>query len=58
MVSVHPGTVDTRLSQPFIGRKVVQKPSESACKIINLLENLSVDESGLFFDYNKNIIPF
>ena len=58
MVSIHPGTVETRLSQPFIGKKVVQKPSESAYKIINLLENLSIEDSGLFFDYNKNIIPF
>tara|TARA_B100000941_G_C28392394_1_gene493459 strand:- start:140 stop:829 length:690 start_codon:yes stop_codon:yes gene_type:complete len=58
MVSVHPGTVNTKLSSPFIGKRKVQTPSEAATKIINLLETLTVADSGLFFDYNKNILPF
>ena len=58
MVSVHPGTVNTRLSSPFIGKRKVQTPSEAATKIINLLEKLTLEDSGLFFDYDKNIIPF
>ena len=58
MVSVHPGTVSTRLSRPFIGKRNVQSPSEAATKIISLLETLTFEDSGLFFDYNKNIIPF
>ena len=58
MVSVHPGTVNTKLSSPFIGKRKVQTPSEAATKIINLLETLTLEDSGLFFDYNKDIIPF
>ena len=58
MVSVHPGTVNTNLSSPFVGKRKVQTPAEAATKIINLLENLSLEDSGLFFDYNHNIIPF
>ena len=58
MVSVHPGTVNTRLSKPFIGKRKVQTPAQAATKIINLLENLNLEDSGLFFDYNNNIIPF
>ena len=58
IVSVHPGTVNTRLSNPFLGKRKVQTPSEAATKIINLLETLTFEDSGLFFDYNKNIIPF
>ena len=58
MVSVHPGTVNTRLSSPYIGKRKVQTPSEAAIKIINVLETLTLKDSGLFFDYNKNIIPF
>ena len=58
MVSVHPGTVNTKLSSPFIGKRKVQTPSEAATKIINLLETLTVADSGLFFDYNKNTLPF
>jgi len=58
MVSVHPGTVNTRLSRPFIGKRTVQTPSEAATKIVHLLETLTVEDSGLFFDYNKNVITF
>ena len=58
MVSIHPGTVNTKLSSPFIGKRKVQTPSEAATNIINLLETLTVEDSGLFFDYNKNILPF
>ena len=58
MVSVHPGTVNTKLSSPFIGKRKIQTPSEAATKIVHLLETLTVEDSGLFFDYNKNIIPF
>ena len=58
MVSVHPGTVETKLSIPFIGKRKVQTPAEASIKIINLLENLGLEDSGLFFDYNNNIIPF
>ena len=58
MVSVHPGTVNTKLSSPFIGKRKVQTPSEAATKIIDLLETLTLEDSGLLFDYNKNIIPF
>ena len=58
MVSVHPGTVNTKLSSPFIGKRKVQTPSEAAAKIINLLEKLTLEDSGLLFDYNRNVIPF
>ncbi len=58
LVSVHPGTVSTKLSKPFIGKKEVQTPEESAKKIINLLENLTNQDSGLFLDYKNDIIPF
>ena len=41
-----------------LGKRKVQTPSEAAIKIIDLLETLTLEDSGLFFDYNKNIIPF
>ena len=58
MISIHPGTVHTKLSSPFIGKRKVQTPSEAATKIINLFEKLTLEDSGLFFDYNNKIIPF
>ena len=57
-VSIHPGTVSTKLSEPFIGNKKVQKTDEAALKIINVLENLTIKESGLLIDYKNQIIPY
>lgn len=58
LVSIHPGTVNTKLSRPFINKKKVQTPSESARRIIDLLEKLTLEDSGYFLDYNYEIIPF
>ncbi|MAH89407.1 MAG: C-factor [Pelagibacterales bacterium] len=58
IVSVHPGTVSSKLSKPFIGKKEVQTPEESAKKIIILLEKLTNQHSGLLLDYKNDIIPF
>ena len=55
IVGLHPGTVDSKLSKPF--QKNV--PSEklftgeySASKIIKVLEDLSIKDSGKCFDFN------
>ena len=58
MVSVHPGTVNTRLSKPFYRKKKVQTPSEAATKIINLLETLTLEDSGLFLITIKILFLF
>lgn len=58
IVSIHPGTVLTNLSKPFVGKKKVQTSEEAAVKIINLFKELTIKESGLLIDYNKNVIPF
>ncbi len=58
IVSVHPGTVNTNLSKPFIGKKEIQTPEDAAKKIINLLENLTNKDSGLLLDYKNDVIPF
>ena len=58
IISIHPGTVSTKLSKPFIGNKKVQTTDEAALKIINVLNNLKPKNSGYLIDYNNNIIPF
>ena len=58
LVSLHPGTVSTNLSKPFIGTKNVFTPDYAAKNIINVLNSISSEESGLLLDYNKIRIPF
>lgn len=58
IVSLHPGTVSTQLSKPFLGNRKVFSPDEASVKIVNVLDSLSFEDTGYLFDYNKNIIPY
>jgi len=58
-VAVHPGTVATKLSQPFTkaGLKLLT-PDEAATKLWKLIESLESSDTGKFFDNEKNPIPW
>lgn len=62
LAAVHPGTVDSKLSQAFakkstgtpIGRPAVLAAQE----ILNVLDSLKADDSGLFVAYNGERLPW
>lgn len=56
-VSLHPGTVDTKLSNPFskVGLNV-RPPHEAALDLINVIDQLSSAQTGGFFDYKGKTI--
>lgn len=57
-VALHPGTVRTPLSADFVAkREGVLEPTESAGKLLAVLEGLQPKDSGQFFDYaGKKIV--
>lgn len=58
-VSIHPGTVDTQLSEPFAKSGLeVQPPDVAAQRILDTIAGLSAEQSGGFFDYAGEAIPF
>lgn len=61
IVGVHPGTVDSHLSEPFQARVPQGKlftPEYSASKLVEVLDGLKVDDSGKCFAWDgKEIIP-
>jgi NAD(P)-dependent dehydrogenase (short-subunit alcohol dehydrogenase family) len=57
-ISLHPGTVSTNLSKPFIGNKDTLTSDNAAKKIINVLTSVGPEESGFLLDYNKKKIKF
>ena len=57
-ISLHPGTVFTNLSKPFVRKKNILTSNNAAKNIINVLNKISIEESGLLMDYNKQIIPY
>lgn len=58
-VSLHPGTVDTGLSQPFAKKGLQVRPaSEAANDLLAVIDALPAGSSGQFFDHKGLAIPW
>jgi len=56
-VAIHPGTVTSKLSKPFQKDNLkIQSNVESAKNIMQVMTNLKMNDSGLFFDWSGDII--
>lgn len=61
IIGLHPGTVDTKLSQPFQGnvpKDQLFSPDFCAEKLLHVIDQREPDESGLLFDWAGKQIPF
>jgi NAD(P)-dependent dehydrogenase (short-subunit alcohol dehydrogenase family) len=59
IVALHPGTVNSTLSAPFLnsGNKLnIFEPEQAAEKLLSVINQLSPEDSGKFFDYNGDEI--
>lgn len=58
-VALHPGTVDTGLSAPFAKSGLeVQPPALAAKRLLSVLAGLRAEDSGQFFDYRGERLPW
>ncbi|KAH9500920.1 hypothetical protein Btru_069210 [Bulinus truncatus] len=58
-ISLHPGTVDTDLSRPY--HKNVPKlftVNQSVNLMLDVINSLSLEDSGKFFTYDRSVLPF
>ena len=61
IVALHPGTVHSPLSAPFISpsyKHPVRTPAECAESLLQVLSNLSPESSGQFYDWQGKTIPW
>lgn len=56
-VSLHPGTVDTKLTRKYATSYRKLSPSEAAEKLLRVLGELSPEESGFQYDYEGVKLP-
>ncbi len=59
-VALHPGTVDTRLSQPFqrnLPEGQLLAPAASAAALLDVIDGLDLPDSGGCFDWRGERIP-
>jgi hypothetical protein len=58
-VALHPGTVDTGLSAPFAKSGLqVLPPALAAQRLLTVLAGLTAEDSGQFFDYRSEHLPW
>lgn len=61
VVALHPGTVETALSQPFQGNAPARQlftPERAALQLLDVIEELKVPDSGKLFDFEGTEVPF
>ena len=61
IVALHPGTVCSRLSKPFISpgyNKNVHTPAEAADYLLSVISGLTAESSGQFFDWQGEAIAW
>jgi len=58
IVAIHPGTTETALSEPFLGRHPARSAAESAPYIIDVLEGLDPDTRSAFLNWDGKPIPY
>ncbi|MBT5570249.1 MAG: SDR family NAD(P)-dependent oxidoreductase [Alphaproteobacteria bacterium] len=60
-VALHPGTVDTQLSEPFRGNLPAEKvftPVDAATQLLEVMAGLSPKDTGGFFAWDGQKIPY
>jgi hypothetical protein len=58
LLSVHPGTVISALSQPFRGASRGKSASLAAGELLALIDRLTAADSGQFFAYDGERLPW
>ena len=58
LIALHPGTVNSRLSQPFRGQQIGRPALEAASDMLNVIMRLSKEDSGSFLAYSGEKLPW
>ena len=58
-IALHPGTVATTLSAPYVGKdRVVHQPPEAARHLLAVIDQLPTEANGRFFDWRGQPVPW
>jgi len=58
VVALHPGTVATPLTRPYLGRHPSVTPEQAAERLTDVLAGLTLAQTGGFYDYAGREIPW
>lgn len=57
-VALHPGTVDTPFTAKYAGRHSTVAPDLAAANLLAVIDGLSPEQTGGFFDYAGDTVPW
>ncbi len=58
LIALHPGTVNSRLSQPFRGEQIGRPALDAAKDMLQVIQNLGKADSGCFLSYSGEKLPW
>ena len=58
LLALHPGTVQTGLSQPFRGGSVARNADEAVVDMLNVINQKMPEQSGHFYTYGDEQLPW
>ncbi|MEI8076381.1 MAG: SDR family NAD(P)-dependent oxidoreductase [Betaproteobacteria bacterium] len=58
LIALHPGTVNSRLSQPFRGEQIGRPALDAAADMLKVIQNLGKEDSGCFLSYSGEKLPW
>jgi NAD(P)-dependent dehydrogenase (short-subunit alcohol dehydrogenase family) len=58
LIALHPGTVNSHLSRPFKGEQIGRPAIDAARDMLAVLNQLPLSESGSFYSYSGEKLPW
>lgn len=58
VVALHPGTVATPFTAKYLGRHPAVEPQDAAQNLISVMDGLTAEHSGQFFDWAGKPVPW
>jgi NAD(P)-dependent dehydrogenase (short-subunit alcohol dehydrogenase family) len=58
LIALHPGTVNSQLSKPFKGEQIGRPAIDAARDMLTVLNQLPLSESGSFYSYSGEKLPW
>jgi NAD(P)-dependent dehydrogenase (short-subunit alcohol dehydrogenase family) len=58
ILALHPGTVNSRLSKPFRGAEIGRSACDAATDMLAVIDTLTPAETGRFYAYNGERLPW
>lgn len=57
-IALHPGTVATPFTEKYLGRRPSVSPAEAAQNLLGVIDGLTPDHTGQFFDWKGEAVPW